>query len=159
MTSRRKAQLVTIAVLACAIGVVVAKRWRPATGSRPVVKQEQTPEDAIYGMLDAAREGDVGKYLASYTGQMETSLKSAVADSQDFGKFLKDSNAAIKGVAIAEPQQTDDGSMKARVEYVFKDRNEVQFMYLEKTARGWKITRVDSSERIKTLVPYGTPVN
>ena len=159
MTPRRKAQIATVTVLACTIGVVIAKRWKPASGSRPLVKQEQTPEDAIYGMLDAAREGDVGKYLASYTGQMETSLKSAVAESQDFSKYLKDSNAAIKGVAIAEPQPTSEGEMKARVEYVFQDRNEVQFMFLEKTAKGWKITRVDSSERIKTLVPYGTPVN
>jgi hypothetical protein len=31
-------------------------------------------------------------------------------------------------------------------------------MYLERTPAGWKIARVDSAERIKTLVPYGTPV-
>ena len=31
-------------------------------------------------------------------------------------------------------------------------------MYLEKINGVWKITRVDSAERVKTLVPYGTPV-
>jgi len=31
-------------------------------------------------------------------------------------------------------------------------------MNLEKTTGGWKIARVDSAERVKTLVPYGTPV-
>jgi hypothetical protein len=45
-----------------------------------------------------------------------------------------------------------------RVEYVYQDRNEAQTMYLEKASSGWKITRVDGAERVKTLVPYGTPV-
>ena len=30
--------------------------------------------------------------------------------------------------------------------------------FLEKAPGGWKIARVDSTERVKTLVPYGTPV-
>ena len=109
-------------------------------------------------MLDAAREGNVNKYLASYSGQMETSLRQAITESPDFGKYLKDSNAAIKGVAIMEPEQVNDREVKARVEYVFQDRNEVQSMFLDKTSSGWKIVRVDSAERVKTLVPYGTPV-
>jgi hypothetical protein len=157
-TNQRKARIVTIVVLACVIGAVAVKRWRPSIAARPAVKGETAPQDVIYAMLDAAREGDVGKYIASYTGQMETSLRQAIAESPDFSKYLKDSNAAIKGVAIAEPQQVSDREVKARVEYVFQDRNEVQFMFLEKTPRGWRIARVDSAERVKTLVPYGTPV-
>jgi len=31
-------------------------------------------------------------------------------------------------------------------------------MYLEKQSGIWKIVQVDSTERVKTLVPYGTPV-
>ncbi len=183
MSQKKKAQIVTIAVLACVVGAVIVKRWRPAIAERPATTAETMPQDVIYAMLDAARDGDVGKYLtsytgqmetyamldaagdddvgkylASYTGQMETSLQQAVAESPDFSKYLKDSNAAIKGVAIAEPQPISDREVKARVEYVFQDRNEVQFMFLEKTPRGWRIARVDSAERIKTLVPYGTPV-
>jgi hypothetical protein len=71
---------------------------------------------------------------------------------------LKDSNAAIKGVAISEPQQLTDTQVKVRVEYVYQDRNEAQMMYLEKQSGIWRITQVDSTERVKTLVPYGTPV-
>lgn len=155
---KRKAQIVTIAVLACVVGVVIVKQWRPSIASRPAVKEETAPQDAIYAMLDAAREGDVSKYIASYTGQMETALTQAIAESPDFSKYLKDSNAAIKGVAIEEPERIGDRELKARVEYVFQDRNEVQFMFLEKTPQGWRIARVDSAEWVKTLVPYGTPV-
>ena len=159
MSKRRKAQIVTIAILAVAVGVVIARR----TGLRASIPRfsraaDATPQDAIYAMLDAARAGDTRKYLAAYSGAMETALKQTVADSPDFSRYLKESNAAIKGIAIMEPQQLSDLEVKARVEYVFQDRNEVQFMYLEKTSAGWRITRVDSSERVKTLVPYGTPV-
>jgi hypothetical protein len=31
-------------------------------------------------------------------------------------------------------------------------------MSLEKYGDEWKITRVDGAERVKTLVPYGSPV-
>ncbi len=121
-------------------------------------RAEATPQDAIYAMLDAARTGDVKKYMANYTGQMEQSLQRAKSDSADFAKYLRDSNAALKGIAVMEPQSLSDREVKARVEYVYEDRNEVQFFYLEKSRDGWKISRVESAERVKTLVPYGTPV-
>jgi hypothetical protein len=49
--------------------------------------------------------------------------------------------------------------MKARVEYVFADRNEVQIVYLERVGERWKIARVEGAQRIETLMPYGSPVN
>jgi len=75
-----------------------------------------------------------------------------------FSRYLKESNSAIKGVALADPQPLGDRQASVRVEYVYQDRNEAQTMYLEKDAAGWKITRVDGAERVKTLIPYGTPV-
>ena len=48
---------------------------------------------------------------------------------------------------------------RLQVEYVFADRNEVQIYYLEKAGDRWKIARVDGTQRIETLIPYGTPVN
>jgi hypothetical protein len=111
-------------------------------------------------MLDAARVGDVKTYLSSYTGQMETALKQSISETSEsgFSKYLKDQNASIKGIAISEPQTLTDREVKVRVEYVYQDRNEAQLMFLEKAAGGWRIARVDSTERVKTLVPYGTPV-
>ena len=158
-TKQRQAQIVTIALLLAVIGIVIVRK----TGLRASIPQitqrsEPTPQDTIYAMLDAARAGDVKKYLTNYTGQMELSLKQAISESADFSKYLKDANAAIKGIAVQEPQMLSDREAKARVEYVYQDRNEAQFMYLEKTPGGWKIARVDSSERVKTLIPYGTPV-
>jgi ketosteroid isomerase-like protein len=119
-----------------------------------------TPQDAVYALLDAARAGDIEKYLAAYTGPMVAALRESAAETGTaaFVRYLRDSNAAIKGVAVSEPQALTDREVKLRVEYVYQDRNEAQWMYLEKASGGWKIVRVDGVERAKTLVPYGTPV-
>ncbi len=158
MSKQRKAQILTIMILVAALGVVVSRKGLYPSIIGIMRRAAPTPQDAIYAMLDAARAGDVKKYLSSYTGEMEQALERARSESDDFAKYLRDSNAAIKGIAVMEPQPVADREVKARVEYVFQDRNEVQYFYLQKLSGGWKISRVDSSERIKTLVPYGTPV-
>jgi hypothetical protein len=169
MTADRKAKVVTLIVLAGALAVVLGQKygWKMPNvkvsdlAPRPAApKPDPTPQDAIYAMLDAARLGDVKGYVASYTGQMEASLRQSIAETTDagFAKYLKDQNASIKGIAISEPQTLTDREVKVRVEYVYQDRNEAQLMFLEKSGTTWKISRVDSTERVKTLVPYGTPV-
>jgi hypothetical protein len=123
-------------------------------------KTAQEPQDVIYAMLDAARAGDVKAYLAHYTGAMEGALRQSISESSGtaFAKYLQDQQAAIKGVAVSEPEITGDAEAKVRVEYVYEDRNEIQTIYLERAGDGWKIARAASDERIKTLIPYGTPV-
>jgi ketosteroid isomerase-like protein len=120
----------------------------------------QDPQDAIYSILKAARSGDVKTYLASYTGPMEATLRQTVAETtvEAFAKYLKDSNAPLKGIAVSEPQKTNEREASVRVEYIYQDRNETQKIYLEKGPNGWKIARADSDAPAKTLIPYGTPV-
>jgi hypothetical protein len=161
MKRERKAQILTVLIMALALGFVLAKRYAPGTAA-PAAAPESgaAPRDAIYAMLDAARAGDVKAYLAGYTGRMAASLRQSLAETGEpgFVKYLQESNAAIKNVAVAEPQTLTDREVKLRVEYVYQDRNESQWIYLEKSGAGWKIARVDGVERVKTLVPYGTPV-
>lgn len=165
MKRERKARIATLAVLGAALALVGIRQmgWnlppvRPMPGSREGV--QDAPQDVIYSMLDAAREGDVRRYLRAYGGQMEAALNRAVSESGEaaFSTYLRESNAAIKGVAVLEPEALSGREVRVRVEYVYQDRNERQHMYLERTPGGWKISRVDSAERVKTLVPYGTPV-
>jgi len=170
MRKERIARVVTVAVLVLAAAIALGRKsgwkvtdFKPAVSdmvNRAAPKPDPTPQDAIYSMLDAARAGDVKAYLAAYTGQMAAALGQSVAEStpEGFARYLRDTNASIKGVAINEPQALTDREVKVRVEYVYQDRNEAQFLYLEKDAAGWKIARVDGAERVKTLVPYGTPV-
>jgi hypothetical protein len=152
-----KAEIATVAILLALLAAPAARKigWR-----LPEEKASQDPQDTIYAMVAAARAGDVKTYLTEFTGQMEASLRQSLTETTEsaFAKYLRDSNAAIKGVAVSEPRKVTDLEAKVRVEYVYQDRNEAQIMYLEKGPNGWKIARADSDERVKTLIPYGTPV-
>jgi hypothetical protein len=159
MTKEHKVHTVSITALLLALGIGIGWKndWLLRRASP---KSAPSPQDTIYGMLDAARTGNVASYLASYTGALQASLREAVRESTEkgFAKYLQDSHAGIKGVAVSEPQQIGDGVATVRVEYVYQDRNEVQSWRLEKMHGEWKIAAVDEAERVKTLVPYGTPV-
>jgi len=162
MNKQRLAQILTFLILAGVLVFTVAGRsgwnWRGIVSrAQPA---DATPEDAIYNMLDAARNGDVKKYMAAYNPSMQTALRQSITDSSDSGfrRYLQDTNATLKGVAVMPPKKTSDTEVKVRVEYVYQERNEAQTMYLEKSGSGWRIARVETAQRVKTLVPYGTPV-
>jgi hypothetical protein len=168
MKRSKLAGVITALVIGAAllIGVAKSKGWRASDVSVSALTsslkpREKTPEDAIYAMLDAARLADPRAYLDCYTGQMKDQLGQTLKESgtAKFADYLKTSNASVQGVALSPPQTVTDGLAKVRVEYVYKDRNEVQFVYLSKSGSGWKISKVDGAERIKTLVPFGTAVS
>jgi hypothetical protein len=157
MTPNRKAQIAT-AVLMMALGLGVFWKQRAArTGTSPAPQ----PQEPIYQALDAVREGSFTKYIDAHTGQVKDALLRAAAESgkERLLQSLKEQNAPLKGIAILESERLSDREMKAKVEYVFADRSEVQTYYLQKAGSTWKIARVDGAQRIQTLIPYGTPVN
>jgi hypothetical protein len=154
MRQDRKAQTLTVAALALVLGAGVARKVRTGTEAQP-----PDPQSSVYAMLNAARAGDVKAYLATYAGSMAEALRQTLAETteRDFAKYLRETNASIKGVAVSDPQYSGD-TATIRVEYVYQDRNEAQTMGLERGREGWKITRADNDERLKTPIPYGTPV-
>jgi hypothetical protein len=153
--------------LASGLAVLVAKNKgvtmadvSPSAIARSLAPKTLAPEDSIYAMLDAAKAGDTQAYLSSFTGHMKEVLSQSAAEATPggFEKYLRTSNAAILGLALTPPEALGNAQVKVRIEYVYKDRNEVQFLYLRKESPGWKIYQVDSAEHIKTLVPYGSAV-
>jgi hypothetical protein len=162
MKPNRKARIAT-AMLMAGLGAVVL--WKQGAFSRVTAVAQEVPatqpQDAIYEALDAVREGSLAKYIEAHTGSMEASLRRAAAE---FGEArllqsLQQRNVPLKGIAVQEPERLSEREVRARVEYVFADRNEVQTYYLERSGDRWKIARVDGAQRIPTLIPYGTPVN
>jgi len=158
MTSEQKIHVASVTALLLAVGIAVGLKNDWLVRRSP--KSPAGPQDTLYGMLDAARTGNVAAYLGSYTGALQASLREAARESTDkgFAKYLQDSNVAVKGVAVSEPQQISESVVSVRVEYVYQDRNEAQNLRLEKINGEWRIAAVDGAERVKTLVPYGTPV-
>ena len=121
MKNRWKVQIVTVLVLTVAAGIALGRKagWRlPATPRAATT--EQSPQAAIYAMLDAARAGDVKAYLASYTGPMEAALRQTIAETTEpvFAKYLAGTRILrIRGWALASPtqQKITDGVEKVRV--------------------------------------------
>jgi hypothetical protein len=116
------------------------------------------PEDAIYGMLDAARAGDTKTYLDSFSGSMRDQLVQVMKENAEsnFAGYLK-SQSAFQGVAVSVTDHPSDTEAQVRVEYVYGNRNEVQSVYLRKDSR-WRIVKVSGSEQVKTLLPFGSAV-
>jgi hypothetical protein len=117
------------------------------------------PEDAIYGMLDAARAGNTNAYLDSFSGSMREQLVQVIKESAEpsFAAYLKSQNSAFQGVAVSVTDRPSDKEAQVRVEYVYGNRNEVQSVYLRKDSR-WRIVKVAGAEQIKTLLPFGSTV-
>ncbi len=153
MTRETKVRVLTAVVLTIALGAGLARKARRAQ------TEAADPQDAVYAMLQAARAGNVKAYLCSHTGKMEATLRRMLSETTeaDFAARLRESNADIKGVAVSDTQ-VNGRTASAKVEYVYQDRNEQQTVYLEKAPAGWKIARADNEDRIKTLIPYGTPI-
>ena len=159
--------LTALLVLGVAAYVVGEKNgWRLPAGEAAAnlisggKAEPKAPRETIYAMLDAARDGDVEAYVACHSGPMARQLEQSRDEMtpEGFAKYLAERNREIKGVAINEPEMASDDLARVRVEYVYQDRNEVQQVELERSGGEWRITSVDAAQRVKTLVPYGTPV-
>jgi len=119
-----------------------------------------TPQDAIYGMLDAARAGDTTAYLNWFSGEMQTQLLQVEKEDTQptFAAYLKSQNQALEGVAVSVTDRPSDTEAQLRVEYIYRGHNEVQGVQLRKESSGWKIVKVTNAEQLRTPLPFGTAV-
>jgi hypothetical protein len=161
MTRERKAHIATVLILAGALALAAAKRtaWGPVAILRTTATAA-TPQDTVYRMLDAARDGDVRKYLTCYTGQMESSLRQIVKEKGEssLADYIRAFNNTVKGVALQEPQSVAANEVRMRVEFVYSDRNEAQIYDLQQSAGEWRIATQENTQGVKAVMPYGTPV-
>lgn len=153
-----KSRLITIGLLA-AVAVVVAARqtdWRQWFAP----PAEPTPQDAVYQMFAAAQKGDVASYRKYLTATAETDFSRALREAGEarFGQELARANILVKGLALSDLEPQGQFQVRLRAEYVYADRNEVQWLVLEKQPGGWKVAAIENAERVKTATPYATPV-
>lgn len=128
--------------------------------SQQVRQPNDMPQSVIWSVIDASRNGNVKAYLDCFTGDLERNLRKtaeAMGESQ-FVDYLKQTNREIKGIAVSELTRISDDELSLKVEFVHKDKNEVQEHYLKKVGIAWKILDVKGTARVKTLVPYGAEV-
>jgi len=166
----RKFQILTAAVilLALAVGLGMRAHWRmPDLRAFLIVRPDapgpagaaqgrdsgnaDTPENTVYSMLNASRDGNLEAYFQCYAGEMETSLRGTAAARTEsvFGKALQDSARSIRRVIVAEPQRVSDNEARVRVEYIYADHQDANIMYLDLEPGGWKIVRVEAAGAVR----------
>lgn len=118
------------------------------------------PEDAVYGMLDAARAGDTAVYVDTFAGSLQQQIQQLIRESgrKQFASYLTGQSSSFQSVALSVADQPSDVEARLRVEYVYANRNEVQMFHLKKSGGRWKIIGISGTDQIKTLIPYGTAV-
>jgi hypothetical protein len=120
----------------------------------------QTPEDTVYGMLDAARAGDTAVYVDTFSGPLQQQIQQVIRESgkTQFARYLTAQSSSFQSVALSVADQPSDVEARLRVEYIYANRNEVQTFHLRKSGGRWKIVGISGTDQIKTLIPYGTAV-
>jgi hypothetical protein len=150
--------IITAALILGALGFFT-QRERIGNGSI-TDRAPVTPEDLIWRMSDAAREGDVKAYLDCFDGDLRQRLTKTAADMGEaqFSQYLKRLNEEITGIALSDLEQKEARSASLRVEFVSRGRSESQTHRFKLVDGAWKIEGVDAAENVKTLIPQGTEV-
>jgi hypothetical protein len=166
MSVAKRPAVVTGLFLALLLTLVFLRthRWRlPVRDTQffsHSTSKARTPEDTVYGMLDAARNGDTKVYVDTFSGPLQLQIQQAVRESGklQFASYLAAQSSKFQSVAVSVTDQPSDVEARLRVEYVYTNRNEVQIFHLKKDEGRWRITGISGTDQIKTLIPYGTAV-
>jgi hypothetical protein len=153
MKSAWTARALAVAALLGALALGVARRGTPPPTT------EEAISGAIYDTMNAARAGDVSRYLSGYTGPMRVSLERSLDESgrPAFVRYLQGLDSGVKGLAV-RVESSGEREAKARLDYVYQERNDVQVVYLEKVQGAWRIARTERDQTMKAAIPYGTPM-
>lgn len=155
--------VLTVATLLCIFAVALLRSnhwrvpsswsdWRVLVSARPA----SNPEDGIYAMLDAARAGDTNAYLGCFSGPLRNQLVEAAKEDPRFRQHLLGQNSDVQGIAVTVIARPNPEEARARMEYVYKDHDESQEVWLKKEGSQWKITSLNASAPLQPPVPYGT---
>ncbi len=152
-----KKRLPAIATVLLIAGAVVFFTTRQRLKTAEPGFNAANPESVIWRMSDATRDGEIQAYLNCFDGELRRNLEKTVAEmgERKFSEYLKRLNEEITGIAVSDLDRMGEAGAKLRVEFVSRGKNEVQQHHLIQRDGVWKIDRVDESERIKTLIPYG----
>lgn len=157
MKKRFPAILTAVLLLAALLVLAQRERWR-AWSNQPIASAG--PEDVIWQMSDAAREGQAQAYLACFSGELRTRLQKTASEMGEakFTAYLQQLNQAVTGIAVSDLEQSDADTAKLRVEFALRGKNEAQTHHFKRLNGQWTIERVDEAEQVKVLIPYGATV-
>lgn len=108
-------------------------------------------------MVDAARNGDIALYLDQFAAPALEQLRQTVKENGKaaFSNYLRESNGLVEGVAVADPEFSTEFA-KVRVEYVYRDHNTAQQLYLTRSGSRWRIVRAEAEDLTQMPIRFGT---
>jgi hypothetical protein len=152
MSKRALAQLLTLTTLGATLALILWQRREAPT------VESATPQQTIHQMFDAVQAGDTRRYLASYAAPLRAELEQSGGPPAQFAVYLRQQNAGVKGLALGAAQGGGN-QVRIPVEYIYPDRNELQWLTLQRQGGQWLITKIEAALHQAAPVPYGTPVN
>ncbi len=148
--------IVTVLLIAAAL-VFFTQRQRLAqlTADDPTAA---TPEAVIWRMADAARTGDAAAYLDCFSGELQAKLRKTATELGDaqFRQYLQRLHSEVTGLAVSDLAQPRADEAVLRVEFILRDHNEAQHHHFKLNGGVWKIERIEATERVNPLIPFGT---
>jgi hypothetical protein len=166
MSFLKRPAVLTAAFLALLLGLIFLRThgWRLPTNLSTLFSRSSatpvTPEDTVYRMLDAARAGNTGVYVDTFSGPLQQQIQQVIRESgkTQFAAYLTGQSSSFQSVALSVTDQPSDLEARLRVEYVYSNRNEVQTYHVRKFGSRWKIVGISGTDLTKTLIPFGTAV-
>jgi hypothetical protein len=133
----------------------------PAAASFP--EDEGAPLcEPVQEAFEAARKGDLDRYLAQFTDPLRGRLSGTRTEKGDayLRDYLARLTAPLKGLAVdlARRAETAPDTIRLPVEFIYVDRNEVQRFTLRREGGRWRISEIEDVRAAPTLIPYGTPI-
>ncbi|MEW6212799.1 MAG: hypothetical protein AB1631_31020, partial [Acidobacteriota bacterium] len=101
---KRLPAIITVLLIALALAYLIGReRWSKMKSS------PASPEDVIWRMSDAAREGDVRSYLDCFSGTLRQQIEKTASEmgESEFSRYLKKLNDEITGIAVSDLEQSD----------------------------------------------------
>lgn len=156
---QRLPTIITVLLIAAAIGFFALRRQQKQFAGMSA--GSAGPEDVVWRLSDATREGNVKTYLDCFTGRLRQKIEKTAREMGEaqFSEYLKRLNNEVTGIAVSDLENVNQSEAALRVEFVFRGKNEVQKHHFRLVDGSWKIEKLDGAEQIKTLVPYGTDVD
>src|SRR5450759_2137242 len=122
MKPNTRARVLAVAALLGALAAGSARKagWFGGTVT-PAATDEEAISAAVYATMNAARAGDVSRYLSKYTGPVRVALERSLDESgrAAFARYLQSLDAGVKGLAVSV-DVCGGREAKARLERVYQ---------------------------------------
>lgn len=132
------------------------RRPRATTGA----EQREDPAQAVFDMVEFQSRGDADRYIGCFVGRLRDKIRRDAEEMgpDEFRRYLRETGAAIKGVAAVGEPDVVGPNATVNVEFVYEGKfYQTQQFTLRRSGRRWRIYSMSPRRSKRAPVEYGTP--